>query len=161
MSAYVHTIEGRSKSMQLESLCVKSIVGFTSLFLFQSVQSVATSPTGGSGVVAPFPEELLFRQANQLTLTTALVLAVVVLWRTLAKTRSEKDQIVVDMLQTMTTALASATASNIELRKVIEESVDSKRELSGVVSRLNDELKLRPCLIENGGEKPPNSVRHR
>ena len=56
-------------------------------------------------------------QAEHLTLTGALMVAVGILWKSLDK----KDNLIIKSTELTTTALNASTNSNIELRKVIEE----------------------------------------
>jgi site-specific recombinase len=65
-------------------------------------------------------------QAEHLTLTGAMVIAIAVLWRSLQTERS----LHVQSIKTMSDALLTSASSNVELRKVIEESVSAKRQMT-------------------------------
>ena len=79
--------------------------------------------------------------AEHLTLSGALILAVFVLWKQLGK----KDDLLIDSAKTVTLALTAASASNIELRRIIEESVAAKRELAAAIEMLRGSLQRLPC----------------
>lgn len=109
----------------------------------------------------------LFSQIERLGLTSAALVAVVVLYTAQQKREtaykeslaskdaaiSEKDKLVVDMVRQMMEVLTATKDSTVELRRVIEDSVESKQELTQVVAALRAELKLRPCLAEDNSVK--------
>ena len=86
--------------------------------------------------------------AEHLTLSGALILAVFVLWKQIGKKDtdiSKKDDLLIDSAKTVTLALSAASASNIELRRIIEESVAAKRELAAAIEMLRGSLQRLPC----------------
>ena len=74
----------------------------------------------------------LFNAAEHLTLDGALLVAVVVLW----KSNQEKDRQLIETVKTVTSTLHSVNASNQELRKVIEESIRAKDQLREAIEHL-------------------------
>jgi hypothetical protein len=103
-------------------------------------------------VVAPVPVNSpmdLVQVAEHLTLTGALIVAVVILWRAL----SVKDTLIIKSTEEMTKALSSTAASNSELRKIIEDSIateeslgDAITKLSENVSKIHDKLGSNPSM---------------
>ena len=94
-----------------------------------------------SAVQAPLISPDWTSSIEHLTLNGALICAVIVLWKQLGK----KDDLVIASAQTVTETLAAAAASNVELRKIIEESVTTKRELTGAIDRLQVSIGELPC----------------
>ena len=70
---------------------------------------------------------------EKLTLQSALLVAIIVLWRTLAK----KDDLLLTALNKMTDTLAQVGNSHTELRRIIEASESTQREL---VAAINEKL---------------------
>lgn len=101
-----------------------------------------------------FPGTEWMNSAEHLTLSGALICAVVVLWKQLRK----KDDMLIESAKTMTAALAGAAASNIELRRIIEESVAARRELSVSIDALRGSLHKLPCTDHQGQQ--PQANRH-
>jgi hypothetical protein len=91
----------------------------------------------------------LLNQANNLTLSGALIVAVGVLWRALAK----KDDAVLTATKTVTEALITASNSNRELRKVIEESVRANKEINSSIDELRASLAALPCILAGKADK--------
>ncbi len=89
--------------------------------------------------------------AERLTLAGAMMLAVTVLWRSLAS----KDALVIQFAKTMTEALTAASESNKELRRIIEESVQSKQELAEATRELkvSVDTAMRIMVAVNGGNR--------
>jgi len=86
--------------------------------------------------------------AEHLTLSGALILAVFVLWKQVGKKDADigrKDDLLIESAKTVTAALSAASASNIELRRIIEESVAAKRELALSIEGLRGSLQKLPC----------------
>lgn len=83
------------------------------------------------------------KQAGQLTLSAALVVAVAVLWRALA----QKDRLLNQSTKTVTEALAETASANVELRRIIEESVQTKRELAKSINNLSMSVNDLPCTL--------------
>ena len=79
--------------------------------------------------------------AEHLTLSGSLIIAVTILWRELGK----KDTLLVQSTATVTQALAGAAASNVELRRIIEDSVAAKKELSTAIGLLTERIERLPC----------------
>jgi Mg2+/Co2+ transporter CorB len=69
---------------------------------------------------------------EHLTLEGGLIVAVGVLWRALVK----KDDQLMQSVRIATEALSANAASNMELRKIIEELVRSKADLAEAVDKL-------------------------
>jgi hypothetical protein len=87
--------------------------------------------------------------AEHLTLSGALILAVFVLWKQIGKKDTDiarKDDLLIESAKTVTAALSAAAASNIELRGIIKESVDAKRELAASIEGLRTSLQKLPCV---------------
>ena len=85
--------------------------------------------------------------AEHLTLDTALVLAVIVLWRSLEAERKrtlanvvEERERDVQVTKSVTQALVAATDSNRELRIIITESVEAKQRLTVAADRETDAI---------------------
>ena len=73
---------------------------------------------------------------EHMTLEGALIAAVVVLWRAL----SAKDSQLVESTRAVTMALAASATSNAELRKIIEESIAVKQQLTESLDLLRTRL---------------------
>jgi hypothetical protein len=80
---------------------------------------------------------------EHLTLNGALICAVVVLWKQLGK----KDDLLIASTQTVTETLAAAAASNVELRRIIDESVAAKKALTAVIDDLQVGIGKLPCAL--------------
>ena len=78
------------------------------------------------------PDLSWMTQAEHITLTSALIIAVIILWRS----NDKKDNLIISQTKTITTSMDSITMSNLELRKIVEESVQTKRELTNVIEKL-------------------------
>jgi hypothetical protein len=85
--------------------------------------------------------------ARDLTLTGALVTAIVILW----KSSSEKDKQLLEASKTITAALLTASESNRELRSIIEKQVVSNGELAQSVNELCLELRFKR--VENNNHQ--------
>ena len=88
---------------------------------------------------------------EHLTLSGALIVAVVVLWKQVGKKDvdiARKDDLLIKSAETMTAALSAAANSNSELRRIIEESVEAKRALTVAIEKLDTSLEARPCLVK-------------
>ena len=70
--------------------------------------------------------------------------AVVALW----KNARVKDDSLLKRAETVTAAMVTNTTSNTELRKVIEETEQSKVELAQAMRELTVELRAKPCLVD-------------
>jgi hypothetical protein len=116
--------------MQMESIALRSIVGC-------SVGLMLQTP------VPLFPEWL--NEAEHLTLTGGLIIALVVLWRSLGAERERT----LKNTEAVAAALVAATDSNKELRAIITESVEAKRELKGAIDRLDLSIGHLPCTEEH------------
>ena len=87
--------------------------------------------------------------AEHLTLSGALILAVFVLWKQIGKKDTDiarTDHLLIESAKTVTAALSAASVSNIELRRIIEESVAAKRELASSIEGLRTALQKLPCV---------------
>ena len=94
------------------------------------------------------PSEDWINSAKDLTLSSALIVAVVVLWKQLGKkedTIAKKDDVLIESAKQVTKALEQSTMSNVELRKIIDESVAAKRELTMAIDLLKDAIGHLPC----------------
>ena len=115
-------------------LAMLIIVMLGSVGLAWSIQNVATSQ-------APLASPDWTASIEHLTLNGALIVAVVVLWKQLGK----KDDLLVASVKTVTESLASAAASNIELRGIITENVSANRQLAAVIGKLDISIGELPC----------------
>ena len=82
--------------------------------------------------------------ARDATLVGTLITAVGVLW----KNTSQKDKQLLETTRMVVEALGQAASSNQELRKIIEQSVASKVELTEAIKELSVEMRSKPCLAE-------------
>ena len=82
--------------------------------------------------------------AERLTLAGALVVAVGVLWKAVAK----KDDQILDMSKAVTDALRATANSNTELREIIKDSIRAKDELTKSIDALKAGLGTLPCVNE-------------
>jgi hypothetical protein len=90
---------------------------------------------------------------QRLTLVGALVVACGVLWRALAAALAAKDILakaysdaLITATKSTTEALDTAAASNVELRRIVEESVTTKRELTEAIHMLAARIGEMPCV---------------
>jgi hypothetical protein len=92
----------------------------------------------------PIPDQSWWDQAEHITLEGAMVVALIVLWKSL----QQKDMQLVAATKLVSDALNTSTSSNSELRAVITESVNTHRMLS-------EEIKLLRMAVSqlsaNGG----------
>jgi hypothetical protein len=100
------------------------------------------------GVINPPLSPEWLNAAEHITLTAALVVAVIVLWRSLDTERGRT----LKNTEAVAAALVAATDSNKELRAIITESVDAKRELTlsvekqtAAIERLELAIGRLPC----------------
>ena len=110
------------------------IVTLASVHLAWAIQAVVQAP-----VVSPDWTASI----EHLTLNAALIVAVGVLWKQVGK----KDDLLIHSTQTVTETLAAAAASNVELRRIIDESVSAKHDLAGVIDRLQGRVAELPCTL--------------
>lgn len=97
----------------------KFFIGVASFGLFSELLQVpAASDT-----------QSLLTIAEHLTLSGALIIGVVVLWRS----NQKKDDLVLKTTEQVTTALAAAAASNIELRRANDVLVQQVLNLKSVI----------------------------
>jgi hypothetical protein len=94
---------------------------FIGLASFAMLLQTIPLPTDGSPIAST---------AEHLTLTGALIVAVVVLWRSNVK----KDELVLKTTEQVTAALATAASSNVELRKTNEALVEQVSALKAAVN---------------------------
>lgn len=87
-------------------------------------------------VVSVTDTNAILSVAEHLTLMGALIVAVTILWRALA----EKEELIAQSIKTITEALSTAAASNIELRRIIEDSVKVKLLLVTSVDSLKSDI---------------------
>jgi hypothetical protein len=80
-------------------------------------------------------------QVEHLGLTGALLIAVVVLYRSNVK----KDEQLIIATEHNTAALTAQIETNRELRKIIEDSVHAKQELKAAIDLLGKSLGELPC----------------
>lgn len=132
---------------------VKSLLGIASLSTIlqvnQFMQVIAQA------VVPNIPPNVMpvsdawVQMAEHLTLTGALMIAVFVLW----KQNVAKDQLLIQSTKTVTDALSQSTASNVELRKVIQDSADAKIELSASIGSLQRSVEKLDGMSHDDGRK--------
>jgi hypothetical protein len=99
--------------------------------------------------IAPIPSSPLdlAQVAEHLTLTGALIVAVVILWRAL----SVKDALIIKSTEEVTKALGATAASNAELRKIVEESIATEERLGDAITRLSENVyKINDKLTDSG-----------
>jgi hypothetical protein len=82
--------------------------------------------------------------AEHLTLSGCLILGVTMLWRELGK----KDTLLVQSTGTVTGALSAAAASNVELRRIIENYAASLTHATDEQGRLTEAINLLTARIE-------------
>ena len=110
------------------------IVILTAVWVLQAAQGVMPSSS---------PEITWINQAEHLTLSGAMVVALIVLW----KSHQAKDFAVLESTRAMTSAMSASAASNAELRAIISESVEAKRQLGESIDMLRMELSRLPCVL--------------
>lgn len=82
---------------------------------------------------------------QQMSLHGVLIAAVVVLWRALSAKDvqiSAKDMQIAEMTRAVTVALTTSAAANGELRRIIEQSMSTKEQLSDSLSSLCTQLNM-------------------
>lgn len=118
---------------------VKPLLLASGLAAYVQVDSIIAAfmqmVTGGGGSASPIPDGWA-QTVEHLTLTTALVIAVAILWKSLVA----KDQALIASTKTVTDALSASAASNVELRKIIQDSVDAKISLAATLGDLQRSL---------------------
>lgn len=87
---------------------------------------------------------------QQVTLQIALIIAVIALWRS----NTAKDSLIVKYTELITASLTSQASSNAELRKVIEESINSSTGTVIVLEKLALRIDSLPCTIKD----PPSEA---
>ena len=107
--------------------------GFSTFAIFAIIQSAS-------------PPDLTWYSAQHLTLEGALVVAIIFLWRAF----QAKDAALTEMTRGVAKALEQASASNIELRRIIEESVRTKDRLIEAIDLLDNGLGRLPCVVREG-----------
>jgi hypothetical protein len=132
---------------------VKSLLGIASLSTFlqvnQFMQVIAQAVIPNIPPNALPVSDAWVQMAEHLTLTGALMIAVFVLW----KQNVAKDQLLIQSTKTVTDALAQSTASNVELRKVIQDSADAKIELSASIGSLQRSVEKLDGMSHDDGRK--------
>jgi hypothetical protein len=119
---------------------IKAVLIFGIIVWLSTALHAFQSASTQGAVVAPFADQWVWT-AEHLTLSAALLLAVAVLWRNL----TTKDALLIASTATVTQALASAAASNAELRHIIEESVKAKQEMTLAITALTARIEALPC----------------
>ena len=99
-------------------------------------------------IVQELPVEWI-SPAERITLVSALLVAVIVLWRSL----QQKDNLSVEGTRQITLALTTAATSNAELRKIIEDSVRTKQELTEEFKLLRISMGNLPCLVADAAAR--------
>lgn len=112
----------------------------------QSIAQVIAPSLPLSGITA---SDAWVQMAEHLTLTGALLIAVFALW----KQNLAKDVLLIQSAKTVTDALAQSTSSNNELRKVIQDSVDAKIELSASIGSLQRSVEKLDGMAVGDGRK--------
>jgi N-glycosylase/DNA lyase len=90
---------------------------------------------------APIPTDTL-TQIEHITLVGALIVAVIVLWKTVGR----KDAQVNKAVEQMAAALTSTAMSAQELRKIVEQSVDANHKLGMAIEELGIRVGQLPCV---------------
>jgi hypothetical protein len=119
---------------------IKAVLILGMLVWLSTAMHAFQAPAMQSVVESPFADQWMWT-AEHLTLSAALLLAVAVLWRNL----TTKDALLIASTATVTQALASAAASNAELRHIIEESVKGKQEMTLAMTALTARIEALPC----------------
>ena|SRR5271168_378342 len=110
-----------------------AVASFATVVQFgQFAQDVAQAVMPSLPVGGITTSDAWVQMAEHLTLTGALLIAVFALW----KQNLAKDVLLIQSARTVTDALAQSTSSNNELRKVIQDSVNAKIELSASIGSL-------------------------
>jgi H2-forming N5,N10-methylenetetrahydromethanopterin dehydrogenase-like enzyme len=146
--------EGEQTSAQNENM--SNVPSLLSVLFLCSTAGYSTLAQMTAAPVNPG----LFEQAEHVTLTSALILAVIMLWKTV----NRKDEQITKVTQQMIDATASSTASttaalvqtsntNTELRKVVEESVEAKKKLATAIEELGLRMNTLPCVSQEAEDR--------
>jgi hypothetical protein len=122
--------------MRISNVISAAILLFTLSLFLQAAHLFAQSVP----VVAEIP---WLNQAEHLTLSGGMVIVIVILWRAF----QGKDSALIQETAVVAAALQASTASNSELRQIIKESVDAKRELKESIDLLRVSVAKLPCAL--------------
>jgi hypothetical protein len=140
--------------MSHESILAVDGMSVKSVMVLSLLSMAVLQAQAASGSLPSAPDWI--STASQLTLQGALIVAVAILWKALGV----KDALIVSSIKSVTEALQQSAATQAELRNVIHESVETKRQLSEEIALLRGSLGGLPCTHqEHGGDKPFGHVR--
>ena len=123
----------RWETVKLTNIMLAIILVFILAWLSQAAQLFAQVTSLGD---MPW-----LNQAEHLTLTGGMVIVIVILWRSF----QGKDSALIESTKVVTAALAASTASATELREIIKESVETKRQLKESIDLLTASIYQLPC----------------
>jgi ABC-type multidrug transport system fused ATPase/permease subunit len=124
---------------QWQAMRISNVI-FAAILLFG--MSLLMQATSLFTQVVPGTAELPWlNQAEHLTLSGGMVVVIVMLWRAF----QVKDAALVKMTEVVVQALAASASSANELRGIIKESVDAKRELRESIDLLRVGVAQLPC----------------
>jgi hypothetical protein len=121
-----------------QRLAISSIL---SIAFISTVYAQTAPPTAGESWS---PQSL-----QQVGLVGALMIAVIVLWKTLQQERAAA----IAAIKIVTEALATSASANSELRRIIEESVAANNEVKDEIRLLRTSFLGLPCSLENSSHK--------
>jgi hypothetical protein len=132
----------RKKLHQVDNVSVKAIVVLAALNVLALQDQTGAVPSAPLDWIGP---------AERLSLQGALIFAVAILWKALGV----KDSLIVSSIKSVTEALQQSAATQAELRGVIKESVETKRQLTEEIALLRTSLGGLPCTHQDhAGDKP-------
>ena len=94
-------------------------------------------------------------QIEKLTLTSALMVAIWILWKALTK----KDDELLKALQLVSSTLAQTNNLNAELKRTIECNTEVQQELVGAIAVLEAKVGNLPCVVA-ANEFPMKVINH-
>lgn len=134
MGVAVHGLQStRWETVKLTNIMLAIILVFILAWLSQAAQLFAQ--------VGSLGDMTWLNQAEHLTLTGGMVIVIVILWRSF----QGKDSALIESTKVVTAALAASTASATELREIIKESVETKRQLKESIDLLTASIYQLPC----------------
>lgn len=115
---------------------------FGLMWLAWCIQIVKAAQMAASPMVySPGVADQWANTAEHLTLSGTLIIAVTMLWRELGK----KDNLLIQSTATVTAALGSTTAANIELRTIVNHSIEAHKQLTDAITSLAERIERLPC----------------
>jgi hypothetical protein len=109
----------------------KPLIGTASVAMLAQIVGVAQATIPSIQI----PDQWA-QMAEHLTLTGALIIAVAMLWRSL----QAKDAELIANTKAVTDALSQSAASNVELRRIIQDSIDSRTNLNASIDSLQKSI---------------------